>query len=116
MPKKEKKEKLANAVPPSLSYKERQERSEQEIANEERYYAALENYQNLKSDITATEKALSLAKREVETVKNERSLDPSRIYKLDTKALDLELGQDFAVNLMEEMFPDGEPKKEDYNL
>jgi len=57
-----------------------------------------------------------LAKREVETVKNERSLDPSRIYKLDTKALDLELGQDFAVNLMEEMFPDGEPKKEDYNL
>ena len=100
----------------SLSYKERQERSPEEAENEERYWDAKENFQTLKADLTATEKAWSTAVKKLEALKNGRSLSPEKISEADFEAGNLKRGVSFAKSLLDQMFPNGEPQKKDYGL
>jgi hypothetical protein len=88
----------------SLKYHERLLKSSQEKEEEEVKSRVEEAEIALRSDILATQKALSEAKRKIERLKNSSDFEPSRIIGATLEAEELQAGLDRLEQLQKEMF------------
>ena len=88
----------------ALTYLQRRQKTEDQISQQQLQYEVEDNKLQLEADLRETQRELTQAKRDLDTLKSAKALSSEQIIKQADLISGLEKGEAFLQDLIEELF------------